>query len=190
MRCAEGDPILEKQYAVVNGTMLTELLAWSKLRGGGVIAPTEARGFETLFADIRDAVAANDSNREEQLSLLVHALLLKADSLLAETAYPAPLDMAMKLFRQPRYYRASLREMAVACGVSERTLNRLFQERLGLSPIQYQIEQRLSAACQLLEINGMTIKEIAWRCGYSSAAFFSRAFRKRFAVSPREWEAT
>ncbi|MFC0577077.1 helix-turn-helix domain-containing protein [Paraburkholderia solisilvae] len=34
------------------------------------------------------------------------------------------------------------------------------------------------------------IQEVAYQCGFTSAAHFSRAFRERFGLSPREYAAS
>ncbi|WMY09562.1 AraC family transcriptional regulator [Paraburkholderia phenoliruptrix] len=68
-------------------------------------------------------------------------------------------------------------------------INRLFRDE-GTSLMRYLWHQRLSAAHKLLGTSRqgpLRIDEIAWRCGFSSAAHFSRLFRQRYGVSPREW---
>ncbi|WP_408581717.1 helix-turn-helix domain-containing protein [Burkholderia cenocepacia] len=50
--------------------------------------------------------------------------------------------------------------------------------------------QRLDRAHQILSAShghGLRIEEVAWRCGFSSAAHFSRRFRERFGQTPTEW---
>jgi hypothetical protein len=34
--------------------------------------------------------------------------------------------------------------------------------------------------------DGLRIEEVAWRCGFSSAAHFSRLFKQRYGATPKE----
>ncbi len=47
---------------------------------------------------------------------------------------------------------------------------------------------RLEKACIYLRWNGIRVSEAARMCGFISLAYFSNEFRKRFGVSPREWQ--
>ncbi|EKS70270.1 helix-turn-helix domain-containing protein [Caballeronia sp. PC1] len=79
--------------------------------------------------------------------------------------------------------------IASAAGVSVSYLNRLFHDE-GTSLMRYLWGQRLERARQLIEgicKDGIRIEEVAWRCGFASAAHFSRRFRQHFGHSPTEW---
>jgi AraC-like DNA-binding protein len=79
--------------------------------------------------------------------------------------------------------------IAAGVGLSSGYLNRLFHER-GSSLMRYLWSQRLEYAGQLLrDARGgeSRISEIAWRCGFTSSAHFSRRFRQQYGTSPKEW---
>jgi acetamidase/formamidase/AraC-like DNA-binding protein len=74
-------------------------------------------------------------------------------------------------------------------GISERYLQKLF-EGTGDNFSRYLRERRLqrSAADLANPADGsLSVSEIAYRCGFSDAAHFSRAFRERFGMSPRDF---
>jgi AraC-like DNA-binding protein len=77
--------------------------------------------------------------------------------------------------------------VANAMGVSKRYLFKLF-ERDGSSVMRYLLQQRLATAKRILATNdvGLRITDIAERCGFSSVAHFSRAFKKQYGTSPTE----
>lgn len=81
--------------------------------------------------------------------------------------------------------------LAVQFRISRRYLYKLF-ERHGQAPADYILGMRLDRARQLLAEAGpgARISELAWRLGFSDAAVFSHAFRRRFGVSPTEWRRT
>jgi AraC-like DNA-binding protein len=61
---------------------------------------------------------------------------------------------------------------------------RLFKRETGLTPFRYMENRRLDLARKLLFDRRLRIGEIAERTGYQSLYYFSRAFRRRFGVSP------
>lgn len=77
-------------------------------------------------------------------------------------------------------------KVASATGISERHLARLFNEA-GSSPSAYILELRLELARRLLTDQAepeAPIAAVARRCGFSSQAYFARAYKTRYAVTP------
>ena len=60
----------------------------------------------------------------------------------------------------------------------------------GLRLEQWIIEERLAhAGEELARSRALTISEVAYRWGFTSAAHFATRFRRTYGVSPREWQA-
>jgi AraC-like DNA-binding protein len=79
--------------------------------------------------------------------------------------------------------------VAASVGVSRAHLYRAFAAR-GLAIGDVIREARLGEARRLLSApHHRVIGEIAHQAGYEDAAAFSRAFRRRFGLSPRDWVA-
>ena len=66
---------------------------------------------------------------------------------------------------------------------------RLFKKELNVPPAAFVREQRLSIASSLLGESATSLKEIATSTGFSSAAVFANAFKRRFGVSPEEYRS-
>ncbi len=66
-------------------------------------------------------------------------------------------------------------------------LNRVFREKTGYSLRQFLILLRLRKGCELLLRGNLTIQEIAERCGFAEAGYFSKVFRKYCLLSPGEF---
>jgi len=80
-------------------------------------------------------------------------------------------------------------DLARAFGVSSGHIGRLLKMHTGKS---FQIliqEMRLEMARWYLRQSHFPIMDIAHRCGYGSANYFTQAFRKAEGFSPREWRA-
>jgi transcriptional regulator GlxA family with amidase domain len=71
-----------------------------------------------------------------------------------------------------------LPEIAAAAGLTLRTMARLFEEELELSPGRCYLHMRLARAREHLLQPGLTKAEVAAMCGFSSAASLSRALRR------------
>jgi AraC-like DNA-binding protein len=83
----------------------------------------------------------------------------------------------------------TVERIAEQAGVSVNQLNRLMKAD-GLAPMRFLWQMRLERASLLLSSlahGRVSIKEVAYRCGFSSEAHFSRAFRSRYSMTPGEF---
>ena len=80
-----------------------------------------------------------------------------------------------------------LEEVAQAAAVSPRTINRYFNEVLGMSPLSYLQKLRMQRAKQLLEISMLDISAIAEQCGYRDNSSFCRLFKRETRLSPLQF---
>lgn len=78
----------------------------------------------------------------------------------------------------------NIADIAKFCGITPGYLRAVFDMDLHLSPMEYLQDLRMSQARQLLLIPYYSIAEVANRCGYSNANYFSRLFRKIHHCSP------
>jgi len=81
--------------------------------------------------------------------------------------------------------------VAKACGISRRYLQTLLAGS-GTSFVRELNATRLDRATDLLHdprTAALSIAEIAFRCGFLDAGYFTRLFRKRFGITPRAWRS-
>lgn len=79
-----------------------------------------------------------------------------------------------------------LSDLARAANMSERSLSRLFQRELGVSPGKYYQVLRLARARDLATNTRLSVAEIALRCGFASASGLRKAFNSYHGVSIRQ----
>lgn len=104
---------------------------------------------------------------------------------------PAGISAALELLRSQHARTLSLDEIARAARMSLFHFTRRFKESTGFTPMEYLEKYRISRAQDLvLARTQMRLKEIAGAVGYGDPAYFSRIFRKRTGVSPREYRRT
>ncbi|WP_408897570.1 AraC family transcriptional regulator [Nocardioides sp. R1-1] len=77
-------------------------------------------------------------------------------------------------------------EVAQACGMSVRSLQAAFRRELDASPVQWLRAQRLERAHALLASGapGLSVTDVAYRCGFFHLGEFGAAFRARYGVTP------
>ncbi|KVN42808.1 GlxA family transcriptional regulator [Burkholderia ubonensis] len=78
----------------------------------------------------------------------------------------------------------SREELARLANMSQRQLQRLFREHLGVTPTHYYLTLRLRRARELLLQTDMSIMHITMACGFQSACHFSKSYRDAFGVAP------
>jgi transcriptional regulator GlxA family with amidase domain len=77
-------------------------------------------------------------------------------------------------------------QLAQSAGLSLRQLERAFHNQLGAGVHEHYLDLRLGRSRQLLRETSLSILEVAFATGFTSASQFSRAFRRKFSLTPRE----
>lgn len=72
-------------------------------------------------------------------------------------------------------------------GISRTHLNHVFQEDLNLSVQDFLIDYRMHRAAGLLIHSSVPIKKISNQVGYRDSLVFSKAFKRKFGMSPKEY---
>ena len=82
----------------------------------------------------------------------------------------------------------SLPDMEMLSGLSRRSIQYMFKKKYGLSPIAWQLRERLSGAYSALRNpkDQRSITQVAYDFGFASSSTFSVYFRRQFGMSPSE----
>lgn len=90
-----------------------------------------------------------------------------------------------KKFRE----RLILEDLAKMVCLSKFHFQKLFKQETGMSPLKYLNKIRLEYAAHFLIMYPESKQtDVAFECGYSSPAVFSRAFKQYYKVSPSEFQ--
>lgn len=76
--------------------------------------------------------------------------------------------------------------LAQRLGVSDRHLRRVFEDGLGVSPLQYLLTRKLLTAKQLLADTDLPITQIALASGFGSVRRFNAAFVEHYRLNPTQ----
>ena len=78
--------------------------------------------------------------------------------------------------------------LAKLCSISYSYLQRLFNERYGISPKRYIIQLKINYACDLLKVGEYSVSETAEMSGFDDLYFFSRQFKEYMGMSPQKYK--
>ena len=82
-----------------------------------------------------------------------------------------------------------MEDIAAFCNLNRSYFGKIFRDAVGKSPQEFLISYRMTKAAELLKLTELTIKDIGNAVGYPSQLHFSRAFKKTYGISPREWRS-
>ncbi len=94
------------------------------------------------------------------------------------------IRQAVKRIHHSLHCKISLAALANECGLSYAHFFRRFQAFTGRNPSDYIILCRLQKAKKLLMDPSLSIKSIAFSCGFENEYYFSNFFKKHAGVSP------
>lgn len=80
--------------------------------------------------------------------------------------------------------------LARSVGTNEKKLTELFRQQFGMTVVEYRVEMLMEKARWNLANTDAQIKFIADSAGYNNASDFSRAFKKRYGIGPRQYRQT
>lgn len=97
------------------------------------------------------------------------------------------ITMAVAHLQDPEREWQGTDQLARRIGVNEKKLNEIFRAQFGMTVSEYQLHQRLENSRLKLANTTLQIQVIARQAGYSNASDFSRAFRLRYGLGPRQY---
>lgn len=161
--------------------------------GSTVILPTlihcgQNNACTRIINGIIELYWSHTPNKERRLTLLLNLLLdeLASISLESETQREEWTVAVISLFRKHPDRMYSLEEIAETVQMNVRTLSSRFREITGESVHQYQLNMKLESAYRDLRTGTRTIKDVAMSYGFCDAYYFSRLFKKKFGLSPKQ----
>ncbi|GIP39360.1 hypothetical protein J31TS4_26400 [Paenibacillus sp. J31TS4] len=151
-----------------------------------------------LLAELLRAYSDEDPGRDYSIHLavlgLLHRLfpdehmLSKLSYLLDSPTYPEPLRKAERFLLEAYPQPIRMKQLTEAALVSESQLARLYRKHFGMSPMERLASIRMEQAALLLRDPSVTVMEAALQVGYQSLSAFVQQFRKKFGVSPKEYQ--
>jgi AraC-like DNA-binding protein len=99
------------------------------------------------------------------------------------------IDRAMAFISEHLHENVTLKDLAVASGLSPSHLHNLFHRSTGFAPIEYFLQAKMLAASKDLYFSELPVKDIAYSYGIEDPYYFSRIFKKITGVSPQQYRS-
>ena len=151
--------------------------------------------FDNYFAMILDAYQRGGPYTDERLDALVTLVLTDAQNIRPDMFAPPnalsflPIQDILDELDQQFAEQFSLSDLARRYHVSPGCLSSHFHEQVGMSPMQYVTQRRLTHARVLLIKTNLTVAKIAALCGYNDVSNFVRRFRQQYHTTPLQFRA-
>ncbi len=139
---------------------------------------------------------ANDLRRQAYLILLLAELAGFHEKQSAQNkkntkyAYSTSVyvELAIEYIKDMYQKGIGISDIADNIGISRAYLNSSFQKELGMSAQTFLIDYKMHKAASLLVSTNLSVKEIANNVGYEDQLVFSKAFKKKFGMSPKNYK--
>ena len=105
----------------------------------------------------------------------------------ANRACSAPVRRCIHYIHVHLHEKITVDDLSEECALTRSYLSVLFKKELGISPHDYILNEKLSAAVTMLKA-GTPYSDIAYRLGFSSESHFISSFKKKYGVTPREYK--
>jgi AraC-like DNA-binding protein len=147
---------------------------------------------ETLLRTAQAAAHLREEQRGSVMTAMVHLLGAATSPDLAQHDDVSWRVRAAQAFIEMNLGDCELSadRVARAQGISRRRLDQVLRRAMGVSVSAQIWNRRLEqAAADLIDPRrqSLTVSQIAFGAGFEDAAHFSRAFKARFGLSPRDW---
>ena len=158
---------------------------------GNLIPMASPNELHESIGELLFAMRSDHRLNEAETSALIYSMLMKllehSGASGAGSSGNPVVDRAIDYIQSHLTDKLSVEEIAANAGYSASYFSHLFAEETGLSPYQFVVKSRIEHAQQLLKTTRQTVQEIAFQCGFNSAANFCYTFRKLVGTSPHEY---
>lgn len=138
----------------------------------------------------RFAIQIENCTREAQVNKLGAEMVRKYSLLVKNYARSGYSNLVHRCLDYVEFHymeHFSLNDLAKEFSVNSTHLSSVFKKETKINLVQYVQTVRLRRAITLLNSTRLSIQEIADQCGFQDVNYFTRVFKKKYGVSPREY---
>lgn len=142
-----------------------------------------------LYEDILDLAKKEKTGYQQMISSMVlhilGAIYYKRKNIQFNNSYiEEKIIEARQLIKDNIEGTLSQEEIASKLGLGYSWFRRMFKEYTGVSPAQYQLQQKVLQAKELLTDTNLSISEIAYKLHFENTGQFSTFFKKKEGITP------
>lgn len=123
-----------------------------------------------------------------EASAVLKRILLRVAELCDENALPvAMIENLDSYIRENVSDEISNTELGAIFGYHPFYISRMLKSKKGITLHQYVSDYRIKHARCALVYTGKTVAEIAEECGFTDSSYFTKIFKNRFGMTPKEY---
>lgn len=161
---------------------------------------SDSKGYNEIAGSIKGLLNCyNSKNIAFELRLksqlfYFFSLLYENDLVLMKPSSPLTNETTKKIKIILNYIHENymnellMRDIANVCHFSEYYFMKFFKRHLGVTCTEYINAYRLHVASNLLNTTDTPITEISLETGFNSVSYFSKLFKEKFKVTPKEFK--
>lgn len=161
---------------------------------------SDSKGYNEIAGSIKELLNCyNSKNIAFELRLksqlfYFFSLLYENDLVLMKPSSPLTNETTKKIKIILNYIHENymnellMRDIANVCHFSEYYFMKFFKRHLGVTCTEYINAYRLHVASNLLNTTDTPITEISLETGFNSVSYFSKLFKEKFKVTPKEFK--
>jgi len=172
------------------GAQSSELYEEIERTGGNLLQLPDPNTLHEGIGEMLSAMSTEHRLNFGESSALIYSMLMK---LLERSGCPSEsssnpvVDRAIAYIQAHLSDKLSVESIAASAGYSTSYFSHMFAQETGMSPYQFLMKSRVEHSQQLLKTTRMSVQEIAFQCGFNSAANFCYTFRRMTGVSPHAY---
>lgn len=132
--------------------------------------------------------ALTDLTLQELLVRIIQTQTLKATEEVSNLNRNLAITPIVEYIRQHLHEDINLKRLADRACMSTTSFYRLFKRELGVSPIEYVLNEKIRYAKKLLKNRHLQINEVCFEAGFDDCNYFIRLFKKYEGITPKQYQ--
>ncbi len=148
------------------------------------LAPAQIPTVRMAFTDIRTGWESGTALGRATAELILGSLLATFLKSEYQLAAPTLADRYKQLIDADVHWFHTLEELGEQLNLSRDEARACFQQKFGLTPGKYRVQQRLARIMELITSSNLSVKEIAWECGLKNVTYLNAITKRHFDSTP------
>ena len=145
--------------------------------------------FESKFSELLKLWSARQIGGKHECMALLHQIIyaIEREYMAEKPDTPAARIIAAAEYINEHFTeKITVSQLAASAAMSDTYFRRLFTRQFGLTPVKYINKLKLDYALEFLASGYLTVNEIADKCGFSNASYFSLFIKNETGHSPSQ----
>lgn len=99
-----------------------------------------------------------------------------------------PITHVVEFIRLNLRENISMKNLSEKAGMSTTSFYRFFRRELGMSPIEFVLNEKIKCAKKLLKNPTIQINEVCYLSGFEDSNYFIRLFKKYEGITPKQYQ--